>query len=318
MRTKILISVLVLFSLLASCNMPAGQVTITGPSEVAPVSSDPNALATAVELTAVARVTEIAGSAVPATLTSTAIPTATWTSVPAVAAGPCGPTVTATVNANVRSGPDTAYDIVGSLSLGQTATIVGRNDAYTWWYIDYPGVSGNHAWIAGSVVTSACVPSVVQVVAAPPLPATPTEVVAASDDDDDDNGPLLLQPVPGLQLALKKPDLIVSEFTITPATPVMGQNAHVRIGVYNQGNAVSGAYTVHWYGLSSFTNPSCSWNVDKTNANGGRILQCDFVFNSWYPINKTSVVTVDANNQVTESNEGNNGGTISPFGVAKP
>ena len=312
MRTKILISVLVLFSLLASCNMPAGQVTITGPSEVAPVSSDPNALATAVELTAVARVTEIAGSAVPATLTSTAIPTATWTSVPAVAAGPCSPLVTATVNANVRSGPDTAYDIVGSLVLGQTATIVGRNDAYTWWYIDYPGVAGNHAWIAGSVVTSACVPAVVQVVAAPPLPATPTEVVAVSDEDD---GPLLLQPVPDLQLAIKKPDLIVSEFTITPATPVMGQNAHVRIGVYNQGNAVSGACTVYWYGLSSFPSPSCSWNVDSMAAHGGRILKCDFVFNSWYPINKTSVAIVDSNNQVSESNEGNNQGTISPFGV---
>jgi hypothetical protein len=314
MRTKILISVLVLFSLLASCNMPAGQVTITGPSEVAPVSSDPNALATAVELTAVARVTEIAGSAVPATLTSTAIPTATWTSVPAVAAGPCNPLVTATVTANVRSGPDTAYDIVGSLVLGQTATIVGRNDAYTWWYIDYPGVAGNHAWIAGSVVTSACVPAVVQVVAAPPLPATPTEVVAVSDDEDD--GPLLLQPMPDLQLAIKKPDLIVSEFTITPSTPVMGQNVQVRIGAYNDGNAVSGQFTVHWYGLSSFPNPSCSWTVDSLAAHGGKILTCNnFAFNSWYPINKTSVAIVDAINKVTESNEGNNQGTISPFGV---
>jgi hypothetical protein len=94
------------------------------------------------------------------------------------------------------------------------------------------------------VVTSACVPSVVQVVAAPPLPVTPTEVVAASDDDDDeDNGPLLLQPMPDLQLAIKKPDLIVSEFTITPATPIMGQNVQVRIGAYNDGNAVSGQFT---------------------------------------------------------------------------
>jgi subtilase family serine protease len=99
----------------------------------------------------------------------------------------------------------------------------------------------------------------------------------------------------------------------------MGQNVQVRIGASNDGNAVSGQFTVHWYGLSSFPNPSCSWTVDSLAAHGGRILKCDnFAFNSWYPINKTSVVTVDANNQVTESNEGNNGGTISPFGVAKP
>jgi hypothetical protein len=196
---------------------------------------------------------------------------------------------------------------------------VGRNDAYTWWYIAYPGVGGGHAWIAGSVVTSACVPSAVQVVAAPALPtAVPIVEAPPSDDENEDNGPLLLEPVPGILLTVKKPDLIVSEFTITPATPVMGQTVHVRIGAYNQGNAVSGAYTVVWYGLSSFASPSCSWSVDKSNAGGGRILQCDFVFNSWYPINKTSVVIVDANNQVSESNEGNNQGTITPFGVAKP
>jgi subtilase family serine protease len=153
----------------------------------------------------------------------------------------------------------------------------------------------------------------VQVVAAPPLPtAVPTEVVSSEDSD---NGPLLLEPLPDLQLIIKKPDLIVSEFTITPATPVMGQNAHVRIGVYNQGNAASGPYTVRWYGLSSFADPSCTWTVDKSNANGGRILQCDFVFQSWYPISKESVAIVDANNQVNESNEGNNKRTISPFGV---
>lgn len=316
MRIKVLLSILVLFSLLASCNRPASQVPVTGPSETAPVSSDPNALATAVEATAIARVTEIAGSAVPATATFTAIPTFTSTSVPVVASGPCSPLVTATVNANVRSGPDTAYDIVGSLVLGQTATIVGRNDAYTWWYIDYPGVAGNHAWIAGSVVTSACVPAVVQVVAAPPLPATPTEVVAVSEDED--NGPLLLEPIPGILLTIKKPDLIVSEFTITPATPVMGQNVQVRIGAYNDGNAVSGQFTVHWYGLSSFPNPSCSWTVDSMVAHGGRILKCNnFAFNSWYPINKTSVVIVDVNNQVAESNEDNNQGAISPFGVTE-
>jgi uncharacterized protein YraI len=266
-----------------------------------------------VELTSAARLTEIAGSVTP---TFTASPTVTFTPTSSLPTQ-CNPLITATVNANVRSGPDTAYDVVGSLSLGQTATIVGRNDAYTWWYIAYPGASGGHAWIAGSVVSSACVPSVVQVVAAPPLP-TAVPLVEAAPTEVKDNDPLLLVPMPNLQLAIKKPDLIVSEFTISPATPVMGQNAHVRIGVYNQGNAASGQYTVHWYGLSSFPSPSCSWPVDHSNAGGGRILECDFVFNSWYPINKTSLVIVDANNQVDESNEGNNQGTLTPFGVAKP
>ncbi|HSK88694.1 MAG TPA: CARDB domain-containing protein, partial [Anaerolineales bacterium] len=291
------------------------QMSATQPSGNEPVSADTGQVGTAVALTAAAQLTGLAGSATStsaASPTLTDAPTLTFTPTSSIPTQ-CNPLVTATVNANVRSGPDTAYDIVGALTLGQTATIVGRNDAYTWWYIAYPGISGGHAWIAGTVVTSACVPSVVQVVAAPPLPTPTTVPVVEAPSDDEDNSSLLV--VPEVQLAIKKPDLIVSEFTITPATPVMGQNAHVRIGVYNQGNAVSGPYTVVWYGLSSFASPSCSWSVDKSNAGGGRILQCDFVFNSWYPINKASVAIVDANNQVSESNEGNNQGTITPFGV---
>ena len=120
--------------------------------------------------------------------------------------------------------------------------------------------------------------------------------------------------VPGV----KAPDLFVTEFTISPATPVNGQPAHVRIGVYNQGNAVASQFTVLWYGLSTFVNPGCSWTVDSMNANGGRILECDFVFQSPYPLNKTSLVIVDPNNQVAESNESNNQGYLTPFGVVNP
>jgi hypothetical protein len=125
------------------------------------------------------------------------------------------------------------------------------------------------------------------------------------------------EPIPEHPASL--PDLYVSEFTITPATPIVGQIAHVRIGVYNQGNAVASQFTVLWYGLSTFANPSCSWDVmDIIPPNGGKILQCDFVFQSPYPLNKTSLVIVDSANHVAESNEGNNQGTISPFGVANP
>jgi hypothetical protein len=115
------------------------------------------------------------------------------------------------------------------------------------------------------------------------------------------------------------PDLAVTEFTISPSTPIQGQNAHIRIGVYNHGNKLASQFTVQWFGLSTFANPSCSWDVmDILPPSGGKILQCDFVFNSWYPINKTSLVIVDSTNHVQESNEGNNQRTISPFGVNKP
>lgn len=111
------------------------------------------------------------------------------------------------------------------------------------------------------------------------------------------------------------PDLVTQNFSIEPATPTMGANTHVKVRVKNQGGMDSGAFTVKWYGLDSFANPSCTWNVDNLGVGANKWLECDFVFSSWYPINKTSVVYLDTGNTVNEINEGNNSKTISPFGV---
>ena len=114
------------------------------------------------------------------------------------------------------------------------------------------------------------------------------------------------------------PDLIISEFSLNPATPTMGQNVTVRVGAYNQGNAAAGPFTVRWYGLSTFANPSCSWALPSMVAHGGQILTCTYAFPSWYPIDKTTIVRIDTDNQVAESNESNNSASISPFGVKAP
>jgi hypothetical protein len=119
--------------------------------------------------------------------------------------------------------------------------------------------------------------------------------------------------------AASKPDLVITEFSINPPTPVMGENAHVRVRARNQGGADSAGFKMEWYGLSTFANPSCSWNITGGLAAGSSVLmECDFVFNSWYPVNKTSIVFVDVNDSVDESDEGNNSASISPFGVSAP
>ena len=213
---------------------------------------------------------------------------------PAAVPTACQPLATATMNSNLRAGPGTDYEIVGSLMQGEFVTVAGQNQGGTWWYVDYSDGPGGHAWIAASVTTASCLPASVLVIAAPPLPVTDTPEVVA------------------------KPDLVITQFSISPSTPTMGQNAHVRIQTYNEGNAASGPYAVQWYGLSTFASPSCTWNVDNSNAHGGRVLECDFIFSSWYPVNKTSLAIVDANDDVDESHEGNNEAAISPFGVAQP
>ncbi|MCJ7518481.1 MAG: NBR1-Ig-like domain-containing protein [Anaerolineaceae bacterium] len=116
-----------------------------------------------------------------------------------------------------------------------------------------------------------------------------------------------------------KPDLVIGEFSINPAIPIWHDNTHVRVRAKNQGIADSGGFKMDWYGLTTAANPSCTWNIAGGLVAGGSVLmECDYMFGSWYPVNKTSIVYIDTNNTVDESNESNNTKTISPFGVVTP
>ena len=272
----------VVWILIIACNLP--MVAAPGGSE--PTLSLQDMAATAVELTLAAR----AGGAV----TDTPLPplpevTSTLTSTPGATVTstftgtPCVPTTTAnSVDVNVRSGPSTAYDIVGALPTGSSARVYGQNNSRTWWYIEFPGGSGRYAWVAGSVTTASCIPDNLQYVAAPPLP-TPTNTLAVS----------LL------------PDLYISEYSWAPVPPHMGVPFHIHIGVYNQGNAPAGAFTVQWWLSSGAPAPGCTWHKANLVAHGGYLLQCNFTPGGWnnaYP----SLVVVDSGNTVAESSETNN------------
>ena len=54
-------------------------------------------------------------------------------------------TVQARVNLNIRMGPSTAYPVTGWLPIYQSAVVIGRNAANSWWRITYGGYSG---WIS--------------------------------------------------------------------------------------------------------------------------------------------------------------------------
>ncbi len=125
--------------------------------------------------------------------------------------------------------------------------------------------------------------------------------------------PTIVLPPPVIAL----PDLYVSEFSLTPGTPVQGSPVHVRVGVYNKGTAAANTpFVVRWYGGENFANASCEWTLDSLVKNGGRIVECDFVFPSWYPNINTKVV-VDATGTITELDETNNI-FLKAISVAKP
>lgn len=103
-----------------------------------------------------------------------------------------------------------------------------------------------------------------------------------------------------------EPNLYISEFSLTPETPVKGQPVQVRVGVYNRGNAPAGRYRVAWWPGENYPAPACTWTVNSTNARGGRILTCTYAgYPSPYALINTRAFA-DVDNTVAESEEGDN------------
>jgi hypothetical protein len=144
-----------------ACGFP-GQGSSSTEAAAAQETAVANALATAVQATA---------NAAPATATvaPTEAGTPTETLVPS-ATSILTPFITTNVNANVRGGPGTVYDILGNLVQGQTAEILGRNSDATWWVIAFAPGPGGQGWISNSIVTVSGNTSNVPIVAAPPTP----------------------------------------------------------------------------------------------------------------------------------------------------
>jgi hypothetical protein len=81
---------------------------------------------------------------------------------------------------NVRSGPGTAYPIIGGLSLGDAVEVVGKNAAGDWLQIAYNGrgeLNGQRAWVAAAYVELTGSLAEMPEVSAPPLPP-PTPMAA--------------------------------------------------------------------------------------------------------------------------------------------
>jgi Tol biopolymer transport system component len=81
------------------------------------------------------------------------------------------PQLTAQVLLNVRSGPSTAYPIVGELDEGEASLITGISPDGEWWQIVYPPDSGERAWVTGNPEFSQVVNTQdLSVVTPPPAP----------------------------------------------------------------------------------------------------------------------------------------------------
>ena len=87
------------------------------------------------------------------------------------------------VTANVRAGPDRAYDIVGEVKRGQLLTVTGKNDNGEWLQIEFAAAPGGRAWVkiqdgTNQLVQPNAAANAAPVVTAPAPP--PLVLVAAS------------------------------------------------------------------------------------------------------------------------------------------
>lgn len=69
---------------------------------------------------------------------------------PTPTANPYLATVKNTIN--VRSGPASAFEALGTISAGTQVTLTGRDQINTWYQIDYPGGPNQRGWVAAAYV----------------------------------------------------------------------------------------------------------------------------------------------------------------------
>jgi hypothetical protein len=193
-RPFVIMTMLILAALACGINLPAAQ-PVGAPTQIAV-----EAVYTAAAETLAAQLTQNAPPQIPPTATLPAeqpsqgeqplAPTFTFTPLfsdtPTLTATlpftptPTQPTITANQNTNCRKGPGSIYERVGSLMIGQTALVFGRNSNSSWWYIENPTRPGNYCWVWGGSTTVSGATAELPVFTPPPPPVTATTTAPAS------------------------------------------------------------------------------------------------------------------------------------------
>ncbi len=107
-------------------------------------------------------------TAAPAATAAPDVPPTVAPPATAQAIAPASPSLTITNEfANLRAGPDTAYDLVGRLNQGQTATVIGKSADGRWWQIQ---TEGKTAWVFSELVQANAAAGGIAVAQAPALP----------------------------------------------------------------------------------------------------------------------------------------------------
>ncbi len=228
----------------------------------------------------------------PFALTPTAIPASPTPAAtlppppPPPTATPSTPMATANVNANVRSGDSTQYPIVGALREGESASIVGISSFGTGWYLI--DLSGRRVWISPSVVNVSGDTSGLPRINPPPVPtpvATATPVTQAN--------------------------IVIDAVNISPFPLNCNETASINVTIRNAGNGATnsgGTIFVQDVHISSGQQQqSTVGTFPVLNPGQTFVSQMRLTVSTFHREQHRININVDSNNQVAETNEGDNG-----------
>ncbi len=120
---------------------------------------------------------------------------------------------------NVRSGPGVEYDVLGQLTQGETARVIGATVDFSWVIIEFRGQQG---WLATYLLEVFGDRSTVPVIAAPPTPTPP--------------------PLSATPTAQSLPDIVITQ--AVPTSITLGTATVINVTVRNNGGVAAGPFAI--------------------------------------------------------------------------
>ena len=214
------------------------------------------------------------------------------TSAPQATATPTSPTASFQQGINVRRGPGLEFDPpIGAFAAGQTTEILAINPAGSWYKVRYGGGEG---WVyaaltdaSGDLATLPRDPGPPVPTAAPPTAVPPTAVPAVTSNVN----------------------LVAGIVELNPGQPTCNQTFNIGLDVANLGSEASASGTVSVTDVRS-----ADGSTQETTIGGFPALQPQQTFrvdmpltvSTWYNEEHTIILVIDPNNQIPESEEGDN------------
>lgn len=230
---------------------------------------------------------QASGAQTQATARPTDRPEPTEPPAPTSTATPDKPMATFTTGVNVRRGPDTLFDPpIGSYAANDTAEVLAVNPERTWYKVRYYNSEG---WVFASLMTVSGNTSNLPVDAGPPKPTlTPT-------------------PIPATATPQINVNLVAGNITTNPANRECGRTFNVFVDVANFGQtrSPSGSISIEDSSKGLVTRTTGVFpEIDPgQTVNVGPIpLTVDTNWGEEH----TLAVILDPNNQIPETNEGDN------------